>query len=181
MGCTASNPSINEHVSARTTPAFSNDIGGTIKIESRLETKLISCEWCHNGNAALLELSPNRTRAYNVPSGLYEIQCTLENKPPVALKVEVQQLAIPTLQNYIVTHASGDMCRDGAIEAEFVNLNEQSVQYLWTSGVRTERPVLYDVQPGVYAVTLLSSHSTHLAVPFYHNSQLAVVDASKHK
>ena len=153
-----------------TTPAFSQNIGGTIQIESNLKIK---CEWRHDSNTALLQLSDDRKTAYNVPPGAYSILC-ISDKKEYVVKTVVNTIKIPSIQNYIVQHATSDTARDGKIEVLVQDLNYTNVSYLWTSGVITNEPVLYDVRPGIYSVSIISKDK--LPVPFYHFCSPALVN-----
>ena len=178
MGCSNSNSrylASNLNINVHTTPAFSEDIGGNIKIECSAN---VMCEWKHNGNAALLDLSHDRRHAKHVPPGIYEIICTNDMGESITTTIEVEQLQIPCVEKYIVEHATSDRSRDGKITVKISNILE-NVRYLWTSGIITDEPILCDVQPGIYAVTLISTNS--LPILFYHSISPAIIQTKRNE
>lgn len=175
MGCAGSKYIVsNLNINIHTTPAFSHELGGEIQIECETH---ITCDWKQNGNAALIELSNDRKHAKNVPPGVYEVICTSERGESITNKIELKQLNIPCVDKYIVEHASGDYARDGLVQVEIANINYSDVEYLWTTGVVTTEPILHDVRPGMYAVTLISKDK--LPILFYHPISPAIVEVKK--
>lgn len=175
MGCGGSKIILSDlNINIHTSPAFSSEFGGEIKIECDSH---INCDWKQNGSAALLQLSSDRKYARNVPPGIYEITCTSNNGECITSSVEVKQLNIPSVNKYIVYHATSDYARDGKIEVEITNISDANVKFLWTTGVITDEPILYDVKPGTYAVTLVSRNK--LPIIFYHGIMPAVVEVKK--
>ena len=174
MGCTTSKKRSDFCININTTPAFSEQIGGSIHVTSDTE---IDCEWKHNGNAALLQLSHDRKTALNVPPGVYEVKCTSDLGDSIISFVNVEELQIPRIRKYTINHASSDNARDGQITADITNLEYSAVNFLWTSGVITEEPVLHDVKPGLYTVTVISKDK--IAFPCYHECPPAKVRAQE--
>ena len=176
MGCGGSKHIIsNLNINVHTIPAMSGEIGGEIKIDC---DKNIICEWRNNGNTALLELSDDRKKASNVPPGEYQIICTSQNET-ITTQVFVEQLKIPRVEEYVVEHATADNSRDGKIRVLIANIDMRNVQYLWTTGIVTDEPILYNVRPGMYAVTLVSDEQ--LPILFYHTIKPAVVEVKKNE
>lgn len=177
MGCGSSKILLSDlNINIHTTPAFSNDFGGEIKIDCDSN---INCDWRQNGSAALLQLSSDRKYAQNVPPGTYEIICTNNQGESLTSYVEVKKLNIPNVSKYTVHHATSDNSRDGKIEVEVAHIHDPNINYLWTTGVITEEPILYDVKPGIYAVTLISQNK--LPILFYHGIKPAVVEVKKNQ
>lgn len=173
MGCTASKAS-SLHVNVVTSPAFSNEVGGKIQISSNIP---IQCDWLNDGHSALLQLSSDRMQATNVPCGLYQVVCTAANGERCTISVNVDKLSLPKVERYNVKHATNDSARDGQIEVIVSNLNTDNVRYLWTSGVITEEPAIYDVRPGIYCVNLLSKDKIPLS--FHHVCHPAIVEVKE--
>lgn len=164
MGCASSKQNdqpLTVHV--ETTHAFSDQVGGDIKIQA---TKDVRCEWTQNGNAALLQLSTDRRCAKNVPPGTYSIECVGSEGEIVNTDVEIRKIPIPCVSKYTVEHATHDLSRDGQVTAEIEHLNTENVRFLWTSGIVTDTPLLRDVRPGLYSVTPVSKEK--IPVLFYH-------------
>tara|TARA_B100001741_G_scaffold210714_1_gene174346 strand:+ start:8481 stop:9044 length:564 start_codon:yes stop_codon:yes gene_type:complete len=145
------------------TPALSSEYGGTIKLSSN---QPISCEWRKDNRTALLNLSNNGMTATNVEPGNYEIICSTPQGYHDTLHVTVKSIDLLVVDRYIVTHASSDMARDGTVEAIITQIDRKNVRFLWTSGVITNEPILHDVRPGIYAVSIISNNK--VPIPFYH-------------
>ena len=174
--CTKTNRQNDFTVNIETSPAISKDIGGSVKI---LCEHKIECEWLQtDGSAALLELSNDRTTAFNVPAGTYEVFCSLMEEK-LKLIVNVQQMQIPRIDSYTVSHATNDLSRNGTVEAHVQDLPE-NVKYLWTTGIITDDPILEDVRPGMYTTTLISK-SNKLPILFYHACNPALVESKKNE
>lgn len=174
MGChqSKSNLPVDKlHVTVDSQSSISSSLGGRISLYC---DDTITCDWKNGGNAALLQLSSDRMIATNVPPGKYEITCASKTKLPVTLLVVIEQLKIPRVDSYEVTHATNDAARDGRIKANICDL-EQQVRYLWTSGVVTEEPELHDVPPGTYTINMLTMDK--LPPLFYHACHPAVVES----
>jgi hypothetical protein len=161
MGCNKSKLYSDSHVTIETSPAFTSDFGGKIRLNC---PNYFKCEWRQHGNAALLQLSEDRKLATNVPPGTYTMQAT------------VDEINVPKIVKYNVTHATSDCSRDGTIEVETSNIDYPNVKYLWSTGVITEEPLLLDVSPGMYSVTLVSEEN--LPIPFFHALCPAIVKAN---
>lgn len=170
MGCVASTPTnVDWNVDVNVTSALSSEVGGTIEVKSN---HTCDCEWRKNGNAALLQLSANRMKATNVPTGDYEILCK-SGAGEKLVHARVERLPILCVDSYVVQHASNDLARDGQIEAVVKHAENADIAFLWTTGIVTETPTLYDVRPGTYSVTIVSQNK--LAMPFYHACNPAIV------
>ena len=164
MGCATSKPDNHRlSINVETTHAFSDQIGGEIKIQA---TKDVRCEWTQNGNAALVQLSTDRKYAKHVLPGIYNIECVSAEGEVVNTDVEIKRIPIPCVSRYVVQHTTHDLSRDGQVTAEIENLNAANVRFLWTSGIVTDTPVLRDVRAGLYSVTPLSKEK--IPVLFYH-------------
>ena len=180
MGCSVSHEKPNDSytkvdnkINVHITPAFSHDIGGIIELKCDIP---VNCEWRQNNNAALVNLSADRMKATNVAAGEYEIYCSTyeHGTETIIVSAKVPKLQICVIDTYKITHASSDHARDGKIEAVISNLEVNNTKYLWTSGIITDEPVLHDVQPGYYAVTLISEDRFPIA--FYHGCGIARVN-----
>jgi hypothetical protein len=158
---TSRTSTLNVHVCV--TPALSSQYGGIIKLSSN---QTISCQWRKNNKTALLNLSNNGMTATNVEPGTYEIICTTPAGECDTIHVAVKNVDLFAVDKYIVTHASSDMARDGTVEAVITQIDNKNVRFLWTSGVITNEPILHDVSPGTYAVSIISNNK--VPIPFYH-------------
>jgi hypothetical protein len=177
MGCASSQQASSRfNINVHTTPALSKELGGEICIEC---DNNITCEWRQNGNTALLDLSNDRKKATNVPPGAYELFCTSQSGECVRTIAKVKEVIIPCIAKYTIEHASADYARDGKVTVEVTNINTEDIRYLWTTGIITDDPVLYDAKPGMYAVTLLSKEK--LPVPFYHSISPALIGVKKNQ
>lgn len=58
------------------------------------------------------------------------------------------------VKGYVTEDTSTDNSRDGRIEARIENVPLHA-EFLWTTGVITKKPVLEDVSPGKYSVSIL--------------------------
>lgn len=160
----------NLNVNITLTPALSETIGGSICCEC---ANAFRYEWKQNGSTALLELSSDRSCAFNVPSGNYQIEIYDINNYCIISNVTMYTANIPRVVDYHVEHASSDVARDGKIQVITEDLTE-ACKYLWTTGVITETNELHDVMPGTYAVTLISNEC--VPILFYHTCNPAIVD-----
>tara|TARA_B100000945_G_scaffold319442_1_gene326653 strand:- start:4048 stop:4599 length:552 start_codon:yes stop_codon:yes gene_type:complete len=171
MGCALSNEKSNLTVNVCVTPVFSSQIGGTIELFSDQD---IGCDWRKGNNTALVNLSHDRMKATNVQEGKYDIHCTsLLSGEKKIVHANVKRLELAIIDSYKVTHASNDMARDGVIEAYISHIDINS-KFLWTSGVITNEPILHDVSPGIYCVTVISNDK--VPIPFYHGCSPAIVN-----
>ena len=96
-----------------------------------------------HGKSALLTLNAERTNATNVPPGDYTIVASNRRTGwQTEYYASLSLATIPSVVEYIVTHASSDTARDGAIVATMRNLDAfgRDIRYLWTSGVVTQVP-----------------------------------------
>lgn len=172
MRCFGSKKTARLNVNVSVTHAFSKDIGGKIELTSNHD---ITCEWRQNSNTALLQLSHDRLTAFHVPPGEYTILCTSHSSSEVyTAQAVVEEFNIPSVHEYIITHSSSDFARDGKIQVLVKNL-ERDVSFLWTGGVITDEPVLNDVRPGIYSVTIISKRN-RVPIPFYHICSPAKVE-----
>lgn len=155
--------------------AFSSDVGGRIELVSN---QTIATDWKQDNKTALINLSNDRMIAENVPVGKYKITCqsTVSNEFKY-IDVEIIDMQIPKIKKYTTTNASSDLSKDGTIEVELENIeNRNNIQFLWTTGVITEEPKLYDVLPGTYCVNLISKDK--VPILFYHTCSPAIVGIS---
>ena len=170
MGCALSKIETLE-IDVSITPAFSNEIGGEIAILTQFP---ITCEWRQNNNTALLNLSNDRLTAKNVKPGVYQILCCNSKGERKTITAEVKKIPILIIDCYDITDASNDMARDGVITAKISNINNvKNIQYLWTSGVITTEPILYDVSPGTYCISIISCDK--IPIGYYHGCSPAIV------
>lgn len=130
-------------------------------------------EWMHGNESALVELSSDRTRAFNVRPGSYSITVHDSEDRSGTCFVNVQLSTFPVITGYNVTHATCDSARDGQIEVIARNLHGH--RFLWNNGVTTVTPVLYDVSPGNYTATPLCEDDPC----FIHNCGPAIVRPSR--
>ena len=158
------------------TNALTSESGGCIECVIQDAKYPVHIEWLHEGASALLTLNDARNRAVDVPPGAYEIVARDAMGRECAAIANVRMEEVPTVLRYDIVHASSDTARDGSIVAHTEHM--QATQYLWTSGVITNTPQLFDVRPGMYTVTPLRKDG--LAYTFYHASSPAVVHPSKH-
>lgn len=163
------------NINVSTVPAFSNEIGGMISLACN---KPITCEWKKQNFAALLSLSQDRMQAINVEPGTYHIHCSTTNGENQIVTATVEKIDICVVDGYNVTNATNDMSRDGKIEASISNTNSNML-YLWTSGITTDEPILHDVRPGTYCVSIISKD--RIPIAFYHGCNPAVVDVSRNE
>ena len=134
------------------TPALFEEQGGSIEILS-LSSARCRIEWTRGGMAADLKLSEDGHRATKVPIGDYELILTdayVQERIQISMKKVCEILSVVS---YDVINATSDMARDGKVVANLENLPRTGMQYMWTSGVVTTEPILYDVRPGMYSVT----------------------------
>jgi hypothetical protein len=152
---------LNIHTSV--TPELSSEYKGSVRLTTN---QPISCEWLQHDQPAQVNLSDNDTFATNVEAGSYDIICTTCNGEHETVHVNVDKIKLLIVDKYIITHASSDMARDGMVQAIITQLEDHNVRFLWTSGVITDQPILHDVSPGIYALSIISTDNS--PIPFYH-------------
>lgn len=155
--------------------AFSSDVGGRIELVSN---QTITTDWKQDNKTALINLSNDRMTAENVSVGKYNITCQSAISNEIKyIEVEIIDIKIPKIKRYTTSDASSDLSKDGTIEVEIENIyDKNNIQFLWTTGVITEEPKLYDVLPGVYCVNLISKDK--VPILFYHTCSPATVGIS---
>lgn len=155
--------------------ALSATNGGEVRVHIDERAALpVQIDWLRNGATALLELSPDRRRAIQIPPGVYEIVVTDRLQREAVCTVTVQLLDIPAVIGYDVTHATSDFARDGFIRVR--TRNAGAPRFLWSNGVITTTPELYDVQPGVYLAAPLLEKDDPV---FTHECRPAIVHPSR--
>jgi hypothetical protein len=162
-------------IQIKTTPAFSSNSGGTIRVESNAP---IRCTWKHNNQPVILQSDDDdRKCVKNVPPGSYQLICSY-NQFLEEFEVQVDELEFPKISHYEVKHATSDRSRDGRITATVSNIDVNETLFLWSCGVTTTEPTLHDVHPGKYTLSLISKTTNH-NIPFYHACVPAIVEASE--
>lgn len=164
-------------ISVRVSDALSEERGGRIECIVDGGKSDVHLEWLHNGASALLHLDDSRMVATKVPPGQYDIMACDASGYTEMISAVVRLEKLPAIVRYEVAHASSDTARDGCVTAKTQYLDDQTVRFLWTSGVVTSTPVLHDVRPGIYATTPMSIDM--LPFPCYHACAPAQVDASR--
>lgn len=101
--------------------------------------------------------------AKHLAPGQYTIHITDAQGRSYSMLVDVESSKHPTVVKYIVEPASSDLARDGTIRAVVENMPD--CEFLWTTGVVTQRPILYDVAPGMYSITPLCNDVVLHACP----------------
>lgn len=152
--------------------AASHSLGGEIRLQISDAVPPVQVDWFQNGSAALLQLSPDRRRATNVPPGMYNIVVTDATDTEASCTVTVQLIDIPAVTGYDIVHATGDTARDGAIRVLTRGTNGR--RFLWSNGVVSSTEELNDVAPGTYVAIPLEDDV------FLHDCQAAVVKPSRH-
>lgn len=152
--------------------AASYALGGEIRVQIHDAVHPIQINWFQNGAAALLQLSPDRRRATNVPPGVYNVIVTDDMDSEASCTVTVQLLDIPAVIGYDVTHATGDTARDGSIRVRTRGTNRS--RFLWSNGVISATNELNDVAPGIYVAAPLDEHV------FLHECHVASVKPSRY-
>lgn len=155
--------------------AISPTKGGEISCIVNTENP-VHFEWYQNGATALLRLSSDRSRAYDVPPGFYTVEVTDAYQNKVTREIAISNtFLMPVISKYDVTHASSDTARNGKITVHVEPVED--FDFLWTSGVITSAPVLNDVRPGVYSACPLNKNGD--SVTFIHECKPAIVNASR--
>ena len=158
------------------TDAMTPDVGGSIACTVENGSGNYRFEWFNDGASALLELNAERSQAKNVPAGFYTVIVTDVHTTEVCTtNAEIRLATIQSVVDYTIEHASSDTARDGSIVAHLQNIS--SKRFLWTTGVITDTPQLFDVKPGTYTIAPLSTDE--LPVPFFHACNPAVVYSSR--
>ena len=113
-----------------------------------------------------VQVDDSGTEAYGVTAGKYHVTADDEDGARGAITLDVAPAHPDALvvREYNVTHASSRYARDGAVEAVGTHL-ERARGFLWTHGVETHEPALYDVPCGRYAVHALEGAVVHLCPP----------------
>lgn len=89
------------------------------------------------------------------------------------MNFEVNHSSCPTITAYKITHASGELSRDGDIEI-VTNVTEGSdILIAWSNACFTTSKKIHNVKPGVYVATILQVGGK--TVPCVHSSQPATV------
>lgn len=155
--------------------ALDHHSGGSIQCIVQNGLPPYHIDWKQEGSAALIQLTPDRLKAINVPIGSYEISVQDSTGNRVEREVTVGVLFSPRISGYSVLDATGDTARDGKIVARVENMPKS--KFLWTSGVITEGPTLYDVRPGIYSAVPISEYGE--TIQFIHASEPARVGSSR--
>ena len=113
-----------------------------------------------------VQVDDSGTEAYGVTAGKYHVTADDEDGARGAITLDVAPAHPDALvvREYNVTHASARYARDGAVEAVGTH-RERARGFLWTHGVETHEPALYDVPCGRYAVHALEGAVVHLCPP----------------
>lgn len=137
----------------------------------------VEFEWYDNeGKAALLQLSDDRSVAYEVEPGDYTVVVQdVRSGQRVASYASIAKAEIPTISGYEVLHATSDTARDGQIKARVSGMRD--CRFLWTTGIVTDAPELHDAMPGKYTVTPI--HREQGFVTHLHACPPAVIHMSR--
>lgn len=157
------------------TKALTPESGGRIKCRIENGSPPYFFEWLQGDNSALLTLSDDRSEAWRVPPGVYEIRVHDCDDNTCETRVEVMLEDLPRVVRYEVVNATSDTARDGSIVVHVTNM--LCSRFLWTTGVVTNTPQLHDVRPGLYTATPLSHDDIPLI--FYHTCPPANVLPSR--
>lgn len=157
-------------VDVRILSAVTDSAGGTIVCETDAAPP-VRFEWLRNNAPATLNLNAAGDTATDVPPGEYRVVVHDGHGMSYVRSIHMGRASLPTVVGYDVTHATGDTARNGTIVAR-IEPSTTTTRYLWTTGVVTDTPTLYDVCPGTYSVALLD-------VQFIHACECAAVYASR--
>jgi hypothetical protein len=114
-----------------------------------------------------VELDASGSEASDVAPGRYRVRAVDANREHAEVVVDV----VPTYHDAVVvaeyrtTPSTSAHARDGSVEAVGPGLEQPGLHFLWTSGVRTDVPVLTDVPCGTYGVTVCGVTTVHECEP----------------
>lgn len=174
MGCEASQLAPrDDSLIVQTCPAISDDVGGKISI---------SCQspiTCFCSDISFYNTTKYNAYASNVSMGTYTVDVLFDaSRTKRQLSVRIDVFDMICVLSYDVTDASSDLTRDGSVKANIINMDQyDGLEFLWTSGVVTDTPILHDVPPGIYAVSVVSRNN--IVIPFCHITHPAQVTIKK--
>ena len=128
----------------------------------------------HSPDGREVALFSGGSEARDLPPGRYRSQAEDATMARAEVVVDVfpARTDAVVIGEYRVTHASNTLSRDGRIQVLGERL--EGVEFLWTSGARTDVPELHDVAPGTYAAVPVGKDG--VPVSFFHAPGPAVVD-----
>lgn len=129
-------------------------------------------EWSRDGAHFAPDLDEGGMAAKAMGPGVYAVRVLDAQNFEQTVVFEVPCSDLPRVSSYAVTHASGDLTRDGTVAAVLRNIPE-GCRYLWTNQIVTTEPTLHHVRPGVYSIVPLARDGR--AIPFVHACAPAVV------
>ena len=100
----------------------------------------------------------------DINAGEYNIIVIDASNKKRNLRVQVPIYKIPSIDKYIVSHASSDNARDGNILVEISNVTGK-IQILWSNNVITDSFQLNDLKPGIYMASIINSQFIHTCDP----------------
>lgn len=173
MGC-FSKENIYKKTSTKRTPAvFVTPCIGTLGGEATVfvpEDSVV--RWENNDNVVLDELSTsqNGRSVSRLAPGNYSVYIDDNN---CKIEFEVQHSNYPTITGYKIKNASGELSRDGEIEAITNVPDGLDVLLGWSNSSFTTCKTLQSVKPGIYVATILQIGGK--AVPCIHSTTPATV------
>ena len=152
-----------------------SDLKGSVEIVCNKNIKII--EWFDLETQSNVDalFSRDNMKAADIKHGSYSITYAWKHKVHT-LFVNVPKIELPFIQGYTVQHATSDYARDGKIEAN-VTYMPSYCSFLWTTGVVTQKPILEDVQPGIYTVRPIDASAQSVA--HIHNCSVAEVKVQR--
>lgn len=123
-------------------------------VVDQIHIQLGDCVQVSNGTGTN-DASTNTIHLSDVPIELKPGKYEIRTKHTTTY-ANVKESQTPRIENYDVQHASSDLSRDGVIQAT-VRFAPEDAKFLWSNGVVTNEPVLYDVSEGLYAMTVFST------------------------
>ena len=106
----------------------------------------------------------------NISPGEYSLEMTLDGTPVEKINFTVEQTNTCSLLNYVITDSSGILAWDGRVDAIFDKIPKDA-EFFWSNGEKTQTPMLENIQPGKYTVTVVSDYD----IIFIHKCSAAIV------
>ena len=123
------------------------------------DTGTISCrpmgmEPIHFAWTPAVQTDSSGSEADNVGPGRYRVRAVDANGDAAEAIVDVEPRYedVVHVREYRVCHATTSASRDGSVEALGDGLNSPGIRFLWTNGMTTDAPRIFDVPRGTYAL-----------------------------
>ena len=160
------------------TESTSDETGGSI-VCTPMGNEPISYEWFDANNRPILQ-QETKNELHHLKAGDYYVVATDAVGDVAKIRVKVRPSSLPSVVGYDTVNASSRVARDGRVTGHVHPSDLTDVRFLWTTGAITDDPVLLDVFPGEYVVTIISKDE-NTAIPFVHATNPAHVGVSLHE